>query len=1248
MRIIKFLLLIACVFSLNLAIGQTTHSVPFTFTLSDSARVSAGVFAKDGTLIRTLWSGVSYKPGSYTQIWDGKDDEGRLASDGSYDIRLMSNKVSYTWEGVIGNTATAQSGPTHFRSLENIACMAIDGNTAYYAIHYNEQLGSCYKINTTSPQAKTDVLTKGAMVWLVATDGNKVYWGAADPNKNSLSFVFVTTTADDNEASMANATPVQTVHGRKYTSAISVLNNASSAITGLAVQKTGNFLFVSRQKTNSVSVLNKTTGALVTNVPVNAPRELAIDKDDNLWIISATNTISQYKVNANGTLTATNKSLAGLVEPLALSVSPDGATIVVADGGNSQQLKAFSTTTLSSEWTFGQPNGYVTDPAVTNDKFYFSDSRSTHNPITPVNVKLSYTFVAFQPDGSFWVNDMGNSRVQHYSADRSFIDRIMFLPTSFNCSIDSNDPTRLFSDYLEFKIDYSLPLGPANGSWTLVRNWGAVVPKSHNYNQYLGRFRFVATLSNGRTYSALSVDLTISPNNTYELVELPATGPLRFTGIRFPNGNYQLYPDGSLRVMSTARIGSPVVWQKQPLTGFDSANNPQWGALETVAQSPSVTPVDPVYWGNVSSLAPGETTSSEVIVSFDGSKAAAGHSVGYHLGGIRAGSSKWLWRTAPSTRTEYTGDFPVDGAFDIGNRVNNPGSRALAIDRNIFWGYYGEFWKGTQTNKWHHVYDNGLLVGQFGVTGKDETGSPYALFPAMTGNAFSFKVVKSPTDPGTVYLYHNDDGWHSGVHRWKVSGLGTIEEQVMPVAFAATVNGLLGQYADGRELDNALLKTTRIDANLDANWPAGPTGTALAQPTNFSARWQGFVQPAFSQAYTFYTDTDSRIRLWVNETLVIDRWTNQAMTQFSSPSINLEAGKRYAIRLEYANKGTATRVSLGWSSISQPKQVIPSSQLFPANAADRSQGIDLLEYLSPGKVLEDKLYGWSRNTVAEINGNASRDWWSAKTGFKTYGRNRMNSSDLLVRVVRGTGAYTVNRNLGVTTGSSSWSLIGNLHYEGESGNRTGSGASAGFFEVLDDQGKVLIRLFFSDEHPNLTMNANGKVIIKLPKSALLPVISQVQPISIKMTNGIATIQYGPYEAITAPIVDPSANWQKPRTMRAYFLGGSDLTVHVVGIESMRFIAGSVPSGRKSAPEGEVIELTVSPNPAQSTLQVNYPAGSGSSYLEIYSLNGQMLKSWILDSDASSTLIDVSSLNSAVYLLQYRNGFSKVSTRFVKQ
>jgi hypothetical protein len=55
--------------------GQIT----FSFTLNSSARTSAGVFKADGTLVKTLWSGLPYDAGTHTGKWDGTDDEGKMA-----------------------------------------------------------------------------------------------------------------------------------------------------------------------------------------------------------------------------------------------------------------------------------------------------------------------------------------------------------------------------------------------------------------------------------------------------------------------------------------------------------------------------------------------------------------------------------------------------------------------------------------------------------------------------------------------------------------------------------------------------------------------------------------------------------------------------------------------------------------------------------------------------------------------------------------------------------------------------------------------------------------------------------------------------------------------------------------------------------------------------------------------------------------------------------------------------------------
>ncbi len=50
---------------------------------------------------------------------------------------------------------------------------------------------------------------------------------------------------------------------------------------------------------------------------------------------------------------------------------------------------------------------------------------------------------------------------------------------------------------------------------------------------------------------------------------------------------------------------------------------------------------------------------------------------------------------------------------------------------------------------------------------------------------------------------------------------------------------------------------------------------ALAGDT-YSVRWTGFVQPHFSQTYTFRTNTDDGVRLWVNGVQIINRWINLA------------------------------------------------------------------------------------------------------------------------------------------------------------------------------------------------------------------------------------------------------------------------------------------------------------------------------------------------------------------------------------
>src|SRR5687767_14475836 len=99
----KFFLSVVAAFGALLA--TQAFAVSAAFTLPSPATTSAGVYDSDGVLVRSLWSNVHYNSGTYTASWNGLDDSGILRPNGQYELRVLSNNVQYTWEGVIGNTS---------------------------------------------------------------------------------------------------------------------------------------------------------------------------------------------------------------------------------------------------------------------------------------------------------------------------------------------------------------------------------------------------------------------------------------------------------------------------------------------------------------------------------------------------------------------------------------------------------------------------------------------------------------------------------------------------------------------------------------------------------------------------------------------------------------------------------------------------------------------------------------------------------------------------------------------------------------------------------------------------------------------------------------------------------------------------------------------------------------------------------------------------------------------------------------
>jgi hypothetical protein len=148
-----------------------------------------------------------------------------------------------------------------------------------------------------------------------------------------------------------------------------------------------------------------------------------------------------------------------------------------------------------------------------------------------------------------------------------------------------------------------------------------------------------------------------------------------------------------------------------------------------------------------------------------------------------------------------------------------------------------------------------------------------------------------------------------------------------------TGTGLIGDYFITASLTG--LKVTRIDSTIDFNWPGAPDTGIPAD--GFSVRWTGQVEPRYSGRYTFYTTTDDGARLWVNGVQLVNDWTSHSPTE-NSGAIDLVAGQKYDIKMEYFEQGGMASAQLSWSSPCQAREVIPASQLYAAGVVCSDAG----------------------------------------------------------------------------------------------------------------------------------------------------------------------------------------------------------------------------------------------------------------------------------------------------------------------
>jgi hypothetical protein len=800
--VLKMLLFYAGLFFCLNATAQAplagTQPNGFVFTLPHAGAVtSAGVYSS-GVLIRTIWSNVPYSAGSHTGYWDGKDDLGNAVAPGTYQIKVLANNINYAWEGTIGNNSTNQSGPTKWASYGGtLSDMVNVGSYMYCTMWFSEYTSGQMKFNTSTPNQciKFSNVRIGQGSLFTCANANYVFYGGRSYTF-SHNYVFATKVSNDANATFTSGVieNPKPAPGTIYNSVLDLnTSGLTGAVTGMAVQQSGSqYLYVAHAAQNVINVYRTSegTGSFIRTISITGPTNLAFEGDGTLWIAQGT-TVTKYTVNNDGTITAAGPQLTGFSRVAGLDIL--SADMCVLDAGNQQVVKRYNTTSLSLTGTIGQLGGYATSPTVADNKFYEEDVNG-----------IFYTFVRHQSDGSIWVCDPGNCRYQHFNSRGIYLNNIMFLQQQYNVNVCLNQPTQVFSDYLEYTIDYTKPL---SSGWTLTNNWGYNRPVALNPTLPING---VILMSNGRRYGVFK-----SRTNFYYMGEL-TSGGVRYNTLATLPANPRLDSLGNLYVNNTGGTYpyQSTVYQKYTLTGFDGSNNPTYSFASIIATVPlganSGFPNTGTY----------AITASGNIILFNSTIITHGGGANrwFHLSGYNVASNTMVWKTSPETFKTYNGILPTDGAYDTGNGVVNAGSDYRTIGNNIFYAYRGEGWRGQfETGIFNHFNQDGLFLGQFGVL-----GVAVAKQVAPAGYAGNVLNIAPVAVGNTIYFYNNDEEHNSGLHRWKITNLGSIYEQTINLTLSSRTftpatntvdllspypNGWSQNYADYNNSSTDFLKT---------------------------------------------------------------------------------------------------------------------------------------------------------------------------------------------------------------------------------------------------------------------------------------------------------------------------------------------------------------------------------------------------------------------------------------------------------
>jgi PA14 domain len=138
----------------------------------------------------------------------------------------------------------------------------------------------------------------------------------------------------------------------------------------------------------------------------------------------------------------------------------------------------------------------------------------------------------------------------------------------------------------------------------------------------------------------------------------------------------------------------------------------------------------------------------------------------------------------------------------------------------------------------------------------------------------------------------------------------------------------LDYQRDGIVTKDHKLALQSVD-NINFDWTGSPG--AGVQSEHFAVQWHGQLLAPESGKFTFTTNADDGIRVYIDGNKIIDDWSDHKPHE-ASGSIDLLSGK-HTIQVDYYQERGKATAQLFWQAPDISKQIVPKSYFYTENGA---------------------------------------------------------------------------------------------------------------------------------------------------------------------------------------------------------------------------------------------------------------------------------------------------------------------------